>query len=176
MQDETDFTVAIRPATVADSAEIARIYVAGWRSTYAGILPDRRLTGMEEALCEKHWRMSVSKGRLVLVADSRDQGILGFASAGPPRFSTPDCQAEVYAIYMHEDHQNRGVGRRLFSMTGTRAAHGASLIVWCLSANPSRFFYERLGGTLAARKLVSFDGIRLEQVAYTWSESQRLIS
>ena len=176
MQGETDFAVTIRPATAADSAAIARVYVASWRSTYAGILSDERLTGMDEARSERRWRIPPSKGYLVLVADSQDEGIVGFASAGPPRFSTPSSQAEVYAIYLHEDHQNRGIGRQLFSRTGAEVAGGASLIVWCLSANPSRYFYERLGGTLAARKLVSFDGIMLEQVAYTWSESARLLS
>ena len=29
----------IRPATPADAAEIARVHVASWRETYAGVLP-----------------------------------------------------------------------------------------------------------------------------------------
>ena len=176
MQGEIDFTVTIRPATADDSAAIARIVVAGWRATYAGILPDKMLIGMDEARYEKRLRVIAGKGNLAFVADSRACGILGFASAGPPRFSDPNCRGEIYALYMHEDYQNRGIGRQLFSRTAAEVAQGASLIVWCLAANPSRYFYERLGGTLVARKRVSFSGIRLEQVAYMWSESRELLS
>ena len=30
----------IRPATLNDAPEIARVHVASWRSTYQGLLPD----------------------------------------------------------------------------------------------------------------------------------------
>ena len=39
-------TITIRPATAADAAQIARVRVDCWRSTYRGLVPDAYLDGM----------------------------------------------------------------------------------------------------------------------------------
>ena len=41
----------IRRARPSDARPIAQVHVAAWRSTYAGILPDRSLTGLSCTDC-----------------------------------------------------------------------------------------------------------------------------
>jgi hypothetical protein len=45
-----------------------------------------------------------------------------------------------------------------------------SLIIWVLKDNPARGFYERLGGRLAAEKVVEIGGRQLVDVAYVWPD------
>lgn len=39
----------IRVARLDDAAAVAEVYVETWRSAYAGLLPDKVLTGMSES-------------------------------------------------------------------------------------------------------------------------------
>jgi hypothetical protein len=45
-----------------------------------------------------------------------------------------------------------------------------SAVVWVLHNNPSRWFYERLGGVRLAEKPVGFAGATLTEVAYGWRD------
>jgi GNAT superfamily N-acetyltransferase len=79
---------------------------------------------------------------------------------------------ELYAIYILQDYQGRGVGTAL--MRGAfehLLANGmGTMYVWVLSANPSRLFYEALGGTPIGTKTVDIGGRLLEETAYGWSD------
>ncbi len=109
----------IRDATPADAEAIARVHVAAWRSTYRGLLPDDLLANLSEADRARYWRdqteaigTDATRGT-VLVAEGEDGTVVGFASAGPEREPDAGFDAELYAIYLLEDHQGRGLGRRL---------------------------------------------------------------
>lgn len=45
-----------------------------------------------------------------------------------------------------------------------------SAVVWVLANNPSRWFYERLGGCRLAEKIVPFAGADLTEAAYGWRD------
>ena len=166
--------VGIRAAAVGDAAGMARVQVESWRATYAGMLPSAFLAGLDAAENAASWRRLLAapdRRAAVRVAADRDRGIVGFASAGPSRRPALPYRSEVYAIYLDGDFHGRGVGRRLF-LSAAAAAAGTgdpSLIVWCLRGNPSRYFYERLGGVLVARRPRRFGGAELEEAGYGWA-------
>jgi hypothetical protein len=43
-----------------------------------------------------------------------------------------------------------------------------SLLIWVLARNPSRRFYEAVGGELLGSQEIEIGGTRLEEVAYGW--------
>jgi len=43
-------------------------------------------------------------------------------------------------------------------------------LVWVLSDNPARFFYEAMGARRAAERQERFAGVRLEEAAYAWGD------
>jgi hypothetical protein len=43
-----------------------------------------------------------------------------------------------------------------------------SLLAWVLARNPSRSFYEAVGGELLGSQEIKIGGARLEEVAYGW--------
>ena len=67
--------------TTADIAGLARVHVQSWRETYAGIVPQAFLDGLNLESREGQWRRTLEVGNAVFVAEDQDQ-IVGFASCG----------------------------------------------------------------------------------------------
>jgi ribosomal protein S18 acetylase RimI-like enzyme len=170
----------IRPATLADAAAIARVHVDSWRTTYKGILPDDYLANLTYERRESLWREILSRPAghsLDYVAADTPDNIVGFVSGGPERSGDPVYTGEVYVIYLLERWQGQGIGRQL-TMTLVRQlmARGlTSLLIWVLAENPSRRFYEALGGRLVRDKRETTGGVQLIEVAYGWLDAQTII-
>lgn len=144
----------IREARIDDAEAIVDVHVRTWQVAYEGLLPDELLASLdgERPVRIERWRRSIetpeSPRHRVLIAAS-DGRIVGFAGLGPTR--DPDAEAdtgEVYAIYVHPDFWDKGVGRELFtratSLLLDLAFRSASL--WVLDMNErARRFYERAG-------------------------------
>ncbi|MFV3077137.1 GNAT family N-acetyltransferase [Niveispirillum fermenti] len=165
----------IRSASPADAAGIAAVHVESWRATYPGMLPDRYLVGLSTAVHERRWRGLLQgppqRGRRTFVAQAGGE-VVGFASCGPQRTGLPGYGGEFYAVYLLDRVQGQGLGRRLLGAMaqGLLADGRGAAVVWVLRDNPSRFFYERLGGALLAEQPLSFAGARLTECAYGWAD------
>ena len=138
----------VRPARLEDARAIARIEVETWRSTYAGMLPDRVLLNMSERRQTGSWASFLRhRPEDVLVAQNNGS-IVGFGNCGTQRDSTIRFAGEVYTLYVAPDQQSNGFGRSLLVGLFQRLVNTghATALVWVVRANPGRFFYERLGG------------------------------
>jgi hypothetical protein len=62
------------------------------------------------------------------------------------------------------------LGRGLFETAQAALQDGGRrrLLVWVLSSNPNRLFYERLGGRMVARQPVRMGDALLQEIAYGW--------
>jgi ribosomal protein S18 acetylase RimI-like enzyme len=164
--------ITIRPASARDAAGIARLDVETWRAAYAGVLSTRYLVGLSQWRREAGWRSVIlHEPRDVRVAADAGGAILGFGSCGPSR-GERGFVGEIFTLYVGPDWQNRGIGRRLLMALFRRlvATGRNSAILWVLRDNPSRFFYERLGGRQAARKSLDVGGAWVEALAYGWPD------
>ena len=163
----------IRPATPRDAAGIAHVHVETWRDTYAGIIPDHALLGMDErreAARQRHALGLRRQGSVTLVAEMQRHGVIGFAEAGQARATGLPYDAEIYTLYVLPGHQGQGLGRELLGAafarlvrTGFRAA-----IVWVLAENPARFFYSAMGAKRIGVRTERLFGADLAQEAYGW--------
>ena len=164
--------ITIRSARLEDARGIARLDVETWRATYAGLLSASYLVGLSERRRELGWRSVILREpRDVRVAVGQGDAILGFGSCGPNR-GDRRFAGEVFTLYVAPDWQNQGIGRRLLIALFRRlvAAGRSSAIVWVLRDNPSRFFYERLGGRQVTYKTLAVAGSAVEAVGYGWSD------
>jgi GNAT superfamily N-acetyltransferase len=171
----------LREARQQDASAIARVHVDSWRSTYRGIVPEGYLAEMSYEDYEDRWRgwlRNVGEPRLAFrVAELPSGRIVGFASGGPrhgPLYT--DYAGELYTLYLLREHQRAGIGRRLLSSVARGLAEGGtySLLAWVLARNPSRRFYEAVGGELLGSQEIEIGGARLEEVAYGWQRLHRL--
>jgi L-amino acid N-acyltransferase YncA len=164
-----DFTV--RRAQIEDASAIARVQVASWKTTYAGIVPAAYLASLNTEARTERWQEQFDSGlTLIFVAEDRD-GVFGFVSGGRLREPIDDYEAELYAIYLLQHKQGRGAGKRLFDtlVAGLRAAGFRSLLVWVLEQNPAVDFYAHIGGSRVTQKPIEIGGAQLREVALGWS-------
>lgn len=173
--------IVVRPATEADAAAIGRVHVDTWRTTYAGLLPDTMLIGMSDVRRAAYWQQVIAQHAEredVLVAVDRQHGVIGFGSCGPARALPEDIDAawrdagEIYTLYVSPDFQNAGTGRRLLAGLMSRLVErgfGAA-VLWVLASNPSRFFYERMGGRRLGVQVEHHGEHPIEETAYGWAD------
>ncbi len=167
-------TWTVRPAVIDDARAIAEVHVASWRSTYRGIFPDAMLDGLSVKTRESFWRDSLTAPATpkvtTLVGCDEGGNVVAFVSGGKERTGELGCDAEIYAIYLREEAQGKGLGTSLVrQLVHELDARGfGSLSVWVLDLNPSRKFYERLGGSVIAQKEIEQGGRSFIEVAYGW--------
>ena len=92
-------------------------------------------------------------------------------------FSKPYL-GELYAIYIPKPYQRQGIGRSLTSTVVKRLAQENifSMLVWVLSDNPACEFYETLGGQQIYSQQIERGGVKLNEVAYGWVDTNCLIN
>lgn len=169
----------IRQATVDDASGIAKVHVDSWRSTYDGIIDPNYL----EALCyetwEHRWAEGLSNPQPIYVAVNETDEIIGFATGGEERLGKyPDYGGEVYAIYLLEAYQGKGIGRQLIRTVAEYVCDlgYTSMLIWVLQENPSKHFYEALGGDPIATEHLTIGEKEHTEVAYGWKSIQTLLS
>jgi GNAT superfamily N-acetyltransferase len=168
--------VTIRPAKPSDAKAIARIHVETWQNTYAGILPDAYLTALSVSERLKLWQSVLARRDhgLTVVAEDSEAGVIGFGNAGPARAdSLPKdsrWNGEIYTLYLLPDWHGQGIGRLLLRELFNRLKRlgRTRIVLWVVEANPTRFFYEAMGGRMIARRAEPFAGIVLDELAYAW--------
>lgn len=165
--------IRIRQAVDSDARGIAHVHIDSWRSTYAGIVPAEHLAGLDYGAREANWhRILADRRQNAFVAEEPDGRVVGFSSGGPERSGDTACPAELYAIYLFQSHQRRGLGRRLTAALAEwfLSRGWQSMLLWVLRDNPSRGFYEALGGVEIKQETITIGGTELVEIAYGWSE------
>lgn len=171
---------AVRRAGPADAEALRQVHAEGWRATYAGILPALAIDREVKRRRASGWGPILSEKGLaaVLVAESPEAGIVGFATVGDPREAIADLEAEIAELYVLPAHQGRGVGRALVEAAARHfVLHGLfGFYVWVLRSNRARFFYETLGGEPVLEKTGAVGGHPYGLVAYAWHDLTRLVT
>ena len=171
--------ITVRRARLADAAAIGAVHVAAWRSAYPGILPDPYLSRLSPMRQARHYEAAIAGGASVIVAapDSGSPRLVGFTTAGRARVSGLG-DGEIETLYVLDDWRDLGVGRALLRAAAKDlAAHGCrSAFLWVLRDNPSRFFYQHLGGQPTAQGDTVVAGTQVPQVAYSWDPIDRLLA
>jgi ribosomal protein S18 acetylase RimI-like enzyme len=165
--------LSIRTARTSDVQAIAHVDIETWRTTYPGMLPDDLLTALDERQRARQWSRFIShRPDDVVVAYDEQDRVLGFGSCGPQRETALPYAGEIFTLYVGPDFQGQGVGRQLLLALFQRmAANGfASALLWVLAANPSRYFYERVGGRRVADRQLDMGRFGVSAVAYGWPD------
>ena len=176
----------LRAARPEDSRALAQVHIDTWRHTYAGMVPDQYLASMtldDQTRSWRHWIKRGGKNETILLvetlpeSDASGRGrIVGFGHAGPLRGRNPNRAGEVYTLYVDIDWQGQGIGRQLLGQLFKTMLDAGfeSAVVWVLAKNPSRYFYEAMGGRRLAERQEKFAGVMLDEVAYIWPDSKAL--
>jgi ribosomal protein S18 acetylase RimI-like enzyme len=182
--------ISIRRARPSDAIAIGAVHVAAWRSTYPGILPDGFLARLSVPRQAAYYDAAIRSSTGVFVASASGNDvppgsgsrIVGFATAGRSRVSEIPgrrlAEGEVETLYVLDDWRDRGVGRKLMRVAAGHLAETGckSCFVWVLRDNPSRWFYQRLGGRPVAEAMTHVAGQQVPQTAFVWDPIESLLT
>lgn len=171
--------IVVREAKIKDAPGIAKVHVDTRRITYKGIIPDDHLLKRTYEDTENRWANMISSpqiGEFVFVAEKNEREIVGFASTLDNN-KGGGFDSILSTLYISKDYQRQGIGQSLVmsAVSKLKEQHVKSMIVWVFSENPSRKFYERLGGKLVKEKMVN-EGKDILEVAYGWDDIEKLES
>lgn len=169
----------IRVATSQDAEGIANVHVNSWKTTYKGIVDEAYLDALSAADRVERWRWKAENLRddeeLLVISD--DNGMIyGFMTYGMERESKRPTEGELYAVYLLEEMQGQGWGKRLFARMKEfmRVRGFQTLRVWVLEGNSALHFYQHMGGREIKRKEIEIGGKMHTEIALIWDSIDRL--
>jgi GNAT superfamily N-acetyltransferase len=162
----------VRPATESGVPAIARIHVDTWRTTYKGLIAQDYLDSLSYEQKEAQWLSGIRKNdpatcRLVAESDGR---VIGIAIAGSKRPDQwPDVTSELYAMYVPDDQQGRGVGSKLYAhvVDFLKSQRHEKMLIQVLKGNDKTIsFYESRGAVLVGEGQVELAGRSYDHLIY----------
>jgi GntR family transcriptional regulator len=101
-----------RLAAPGDAGELARVFVAAWRSGYVGIVEQSVLDALdEEDIADWLGTLTSSNGPSTWVVESAGGRILGFSRHGED--PSDSRRGHIYSVYVAPEAGRRGIGRAL---------------------------------------------------------------
>lgn len=166
----------IRKATTKDAAEIANVHINSWREAYQGLLPQSFLDDRPLYFKNRYelWkRVTADESQTTFVAESDDNGVVGFINGYTARDKGYENFAEVYCIYLLQKYHGQKVGFRLlkdfFEVLIKKGFNKAYL--WVLKDNPTIKFYESTGAKKVDNiKKAVIGGKNVEELCYVWDD------
>jgi GNAT superfamily N-acetyltransferase len=176
----TSSSYEIRKATIPDAEGIAAVHVKSWQTSYQGIIEQSYLDAISYGdRLGLRKRILSTKSMLSLVV-TYDERIVGFADAGALRpepynetlrsFQKDNLQyGEIYALYLLQDHQGKGLGHRLFEECRRwfKEQGYTGFVTWALAHNRrAKQFYEKEGGEVVGETVVTIGDKEYEEYCY----------
>lgn len=141
--------VVVREARPDDLPAVAAVFLACWRTSYAGFLPRGVIGLYDEDGALELWRPTLSgplSRGVVLVAEGAGRGVLGVIRIGPD--PEDPASGHVYSLYVRPDTQGLGVGTRLMAAADERFRRDGVRVatLWVFAANEAALgFYAGQG-------------------------------
>jgi ribosomal protein S18 acetylase RimI-like enzyme len=166
--------IKIRSATLKDVKEIAKVHIDSWRTTYKEIVAADFINGLTYEWSEQRMtNLLTNQDMFIYVAEDKYGKIVGFASGGLERNNDNHYKGELYAIYLLENCQRKGIGRKLFNEVKSHLKQQEinSMLVLVLEDNQlARDFYVSLGGKKIREGLIRFGGVEYKDIVYGWED------
>lgn len=163
--------ITYRRATADDAPGVAKVHVESWHKSFAGIVPQKFLDNLTVEKREPAFRERFGDANYkMFVAETKRDGIVGFADFGAARANNFPFEAELYAIYLLREFQGRKIGENLFKVCQkTMIADGInSMYLMALEVSPYKSFYEKMGGQIVDKGSYFPPLGEYETVVYGW--------
>lgn len=169
----------IRKAAESDLLSVAEVQIASNRTTYKEIMPFEYLMNLSAASIAESWNerlFSNNSQEFMYIAESDEGTVVGFI-AGRIANDSNSANGEITSFYIIEEFQKKGIGSSLLKSAAQYMNEKSiqAVALWTLEQNPSRYFYEHLGGQFSGSRIIDRGGKKLAQVSYLWKDISILL-
>ncbi|WP_274310152.1 GNAT family N-acetyltransferase [Solibacillus daqui] len=161
----------IRIAQLEDAANIAKVHVDSWRTTYKNIIPQSFLDKLSYEQRTTLWQNNMANlDRNIFVAETNDE-IIGFVVGEKRDTNTEPGATDLSAIYLFEQWQGKGVGKLLLKqiMHTFKEQGFHKVYVEVLADNKSREFYKYYGAEYVKTIPITIGGVTIDEEVYVWN-------
>jgi ribosomal protein S18 acetylase RimI-like enzyme len=154
----------VREAVLSDIPTLARVHVQSWQETYTGFIPDDVLYNIITLESrEFQWQRKLANPKVKVFVAFEANALIGFCSQ-----TVQGSEAEILTLYLLKAFQGSGFGKRLWltALENAKAQGAKTLSLWVLEDNPTRGFYERMGGYLDETRTEKIGEAVLLEVSY----------
>lgn len=168
----------IRKANKSDIEGIAKVHFAAMQTTYRGLMPDDFLASrtLEERIAK--WNETFESDYEIFFVAEDEGNIVGFCGGAKNEHEgTKDkYKYELKKIYILKEFQSQGLGKMLVKefVSQIKEMGYNSLLLWVLTTNPYRKFYDKLGGKVVAEKEFRPGEHILPGEGYGWDDLNKL--
>ncbi|WP_186327525.1 GNAT family N-acetyltransferase [Paenibacillus sp. Y412MC10] len=167
--------MSIRQAVYDDYPVLAKVHVESWKTSYRGMIADAYLDQLTVESRMERWKQLLSRGDKDLwtfVSEDEAGRVSGFIQGGKCREEEAGYDAEIYALYLLQEHQGSGHGRLLVNtlIQAFRENGFGSMYVWVLKDNPARQFYIKMGGSPVSEKTLDIAGQAVLETGLAWDK------
>lgn len=141
-------TLQVRRATPDDLSGVLDVFLACWRESYRGILPDVSIDAMTDERAEALWRRVLAAVDGVVLVAEREGAIVGMTRYAVTQADADRTAGAVHSLYVSPRAHGGGIGGALLTHAADdlREVGAAAATLWVFSANqPSIGFYEAKG-------------------------------
>lgn len=165
-------SILITEASYDDAEGIAQVHIRSWQTTYVDIVDKDFLSALRfEDKLTKWQNILKSKNQAIIYVAKFNDEIVGFIHGGRNRNPYNLYDSELYAIYILDIYQNKGIGKKLLSAFFKWLVSNQfySLIVWIAEDNQNKKFYINLGAKLTPlSSILKIANKEIKLVAYAW--------
>ena len=141
-------TLQVRPATPDDLSGVLEVFLACWRESYRGVLPDAAIDAMTDERAEALWRRVLAATSGVVLVAERDGGIVGITRYAATPGDDGRVDGAVHSLYVSPRAHGGGIGGALLARAtdALRDAGAEAATLWVFAANLASIgFYEAKG-------------------------------
>lgn len=135
----------VEKALEKDADKIVSINIEIWNKTYNGIFPKNILEDLYNKKQESIRRCKQNIKEYIVCKDNNE--IIGFARYGKNKKSYPEDYAEIYALYVKEEYQNKHAGTCMINYIKEKLKQEYNhLLISTLKENKANLFYQKQDG------------------------------
>lgn len=154
----------IRDGIKEDCEKIAVLKIDNWRKTYSKIFPEDFLNNLNLDK-EKEKYLNNLKNKNVIIYEKEKEPIAYCYYGENTKYK--DYQGEVFALYVKNNCQERGIGTKLLQYAIKDLANKSKKIfLWCAKENTRAIsFYQKNGFKIIGEEIENIGGKNVEKVA-----------
>ena len=139
-------SLTIRPATLADAADLGIIHYQSWLQTYTGLIDQNFLNQLSAQRSQQRFEVEGCKQFLIALVDGSPAGFCRYCKSRDPDANS--LTGEIQAIYLLKEYQQQGIGRALmlYAFDELKKLGMNKVTLWALESNTTAHcFYIKMG-------------------------------
>ncbi|GAB0175277.1 MAG: GNAT family N-acetyltransferase [Candidatus Altimarinota bacterium] len=160
----------IRKGNPNDAENIAKVHIESWKTTYKGIIDAQYLDdlSLEDKIVK--WENILQDKDIVVYVAEKNNTIIGFIALEKLKKEIHGHDGLISSLYILEQYQRMNIGNRLFkeAMEYLKILQCKKILVWVLKENPSKHFYEKMGGVFLIEEEMKIGINKYIECAYSW--------